>query len=82
MIFWTGDNNDHSYADHEDNTTEASLYATDFFRKNFPNTVLFPIHGNHEFNPHNLQNMSSDEPDPVVKILSEAWEPWFTPEVK
>jgi len=82
MILWTGDSNDHTLSNHSRDTTEATNYATKFFLKTFPNTVLFPIHGNHEFNPSNLQNMSLTEPDPIIESLSKTWEKWLTPDVQ
>ncbi|CAI2362825.1 unnamed protein product [Moneuplotes crassus] len=82
MILWTGDSNDHTLSDHERDTTEASKYVTKFLLKTFPDTVLFPIHGNHEFNPSNLQNMSLSGSDPIIETLADSWESWMIPKVQ
>ena len=82
IILWTGDTNDHTLSDDLKDTIEPTKYATEFFLKTFPNTVLFPIHGNHEFRPANLQNMSLSEPDPIIETLSYAWKDWFTASVR
>lgn len=81
MFVWTGDNDEHAISTDVNVTTYASVYATKFFRKNFPNTVMFPIHGNHELNPMSVQDMRLDR-HPVFETLSEAWSPWFTGDVK
>ena len=41
---------------------------------------MFPIHGNHEFDPMNAQDMTL-ELDPVIDIISNAWRHWLTDEV-
>ena len=46
----------------------------------FPNSAIFPIHGNHEFAPKNSQDFSNK--DVVAQKLSETWSEWLTPEVK
>jgi sphingomyelin phosphodiesterase len=80
FIVWTGDNNDHGIYDDPNVTTNATFHITRIFNEIFPNTVIFPIQGNHESNPMNLQNFERE--DPVVDNLAEAWSDWMTPKVK
>lgn len=81
MFIWTGDSDEHAISNDPYVTTHGAVYATDFFVKHFPNTVMFPIHGNHELNPMNAQDMRIEK-HPVFETLSETWSHWFTEEVK
>lgn len=80
FVLWTGDSNDHGVYKDPRVTTNATVEITNFFNTHSPKAIIFPIHGNHEFNPMNLQNFKQ-EPDPVVSILASTWKEWMTEDV-
>ena len=81
FILWTGDNTSHGVSFNPRDTTNTTVQITKFVNKYWPKAVVFPIHGNHEFDPMNLQDISKKK-DPVIKILSKSWSHWLTPEVR
>lgn len=81
FIIWTGDNTAHSIEKDPHVTTNATVAITEFIENHSPDSVIFPIHGNHEFNPMNVQDFNK-KIDPVIEYVSEAWSKWLTPEVK
>ena len=81
FILWTGDNTNHGISFNPKDTTNTTVQITKFVNKYCSNAVVFPIHGNHEFDPMNLEDLSKKN-DPVIKILSKSWSHWLTPEVR
>jgi len=81
FIAWTGDNPDHGIYKDPSMTTNATIQVTNFIETHSPESVVFPIHGNHEFNPMNTQDFNI-EIDPVVEFVANSWEHWLTPEVR
>lgn len=80
FIIWTGDNVAHDVEKTPFDAVNPTLLITDFIKEQFPNAVVFPIQGNHEFSPMNLQDMSLGVKDEQIKLLSEAWKDWLSPE--
>jgi sphingomyelin phosphodiesterase len=80
FITWTGDNPDHGIYKDPRTTTNATLQVTKFIEEHTPNAIIFPIHGNHEFDPMNTEDFYLDV-DPVIDFVSDAWAHWLTPEV-
>lgn len=80
FVIWTGDNVAHDVEKTPYDAVRPTLMITDFIKENFPNTVVFPIHGNHEFSPMNLQDMSLGEKDEQIRLMAEAWKDWLSPE--
>ena len=80
LIVWTGDSNNHGIQFTADDTLNSTFILTKELNNMFPNSAIFPIHGNHEFAPMNSQNFS--EPDFIARKLSETWSEWLTPEVE
>ena len=81
FILWTGDNVDHGQYLRDKDTATTTVFVSDFAKKNCPNAIIFPIHGNHEFVGMGQEDFSMEK-NPVVAILSKAWSNWLTPEVK
>lgn len=55
FILWTGDNVPHdSWRETNERVGEAVEKITKYFEDHFHNSILFPIHGNHEFVPSNM----------------------------
>uniref|UniRef100_A0A7S3NWK0 Sphingomyelin phosphodiesterase n=1 Tax=Euplotes crassus TaxID=5936 RepID=A0A7S3NWK0_EUPCR len=79
FIVWTGDNPDHGIYKDPKISTEATVIITDMINAHSKNTTIFPIHGNHEFDPMNIQDFSL-EVDPVIQIVANAWKHWMTEE--
>lgn len=77
FIVWTGDNIQHTVDENPEDTSNNTVLISEFVQKYSPSSVVFPIHGNHEFNPMNSQNFSKSL-DPVVDRISESWRPWLT----
>jgi hypothetical protein len=63
FVIWTGDNVAHDVEKTPLDAVAPTLMITSFIKEKFPNTVVFPIQGNHEFSPMNLQDMSLGEKD-------------------
>jgi len=81
FVIWTGDSADHGIYDDPMITTKGAAIVSKDLDEMFKDSIIFPIHGNHEFAPSNNQNMSETENE-VIDILAETWETWITPEVK
>ncbi|CAI2362663.1 unnamed protein product [Moneuplotes crassus] len=78
FTIWTGDNTDHGFHKNSRIATKASMEITKYFKKNFPEAVVFGIHGNHEIGPMSLQNFKEGA-DEAMKILAETWKDWMSP---
>lgn len=81
-IFWTGDNIAHEVERNPDVTTNATIQITHLVKAHSPKSIVFPIHGNHEFNPMNIQDFRKKDQDPVINLVGDVWSKWLTPEVK
>ena len=53
--------------------SQAAINMTDLFRKHLPGVPMFPIQGNHEFFPSNVQNFTDIANDPLVHLLADEW---------
>ena len=82
MIFWTGDNIAHEIERDPNVTTNATIQITHLVEAHSPESIVFPIHGNHEFNPMNVQDFRKKDQDPVINLVGNVWSKWLTPEVK
>lgn len=78
---WTGDNPDHGIYKDPTISTNATVKITKLIEEHSPDTTIFPIHGNHEFDPMNTQDFNLDL-DPVIEIVANSWEDWLTPEAQ
>ena len=79
LIFWTGDNIAHDiWMQSVEKNAEYTKVLTDVWRTHFPDTPVFPILGNHEFFPVNVQRF--DGVHPVIDRISEYWADWIGPE--
>mmetsp|Transcript_12579 Transcript_12579/g.11112 ORF Transcript_12579/g.11112 Transcript_12579/m.11112 type:complete len:446 (+) Transcript_12579:480-1817(+) len=82
FIIWTGDSVDHEVADMDPKvSTRGAVEISKDLDKLFESSIIFPVLGNHEFAPANIEDMSAND-DEVINILAEAWSNWLTPEVK
>lgn len=79
MVLWTGDSPDHGIYKDPRITTNATIQITEMIEKYSPETTVFPIHGNHEFDPMNTQDFNL-EVDPVIELVSQAWSHWLSEE--
>lgn len=79
MVLWTGDSPDHGIYKDPTITTNATIQITEMIEKYSPETTVFPIHGNHEFDPMNTQDFDL-EVDPVIQLVSQAWTHWLSEE--
>lgn len=77
FIAWTGDNIQHMVEEDPKETTNNTVIIAELVQQYSPDSIVFPIHGNHEFNPMNVQNMSKTN-DPVITYVSDAFKPWLT----
>ena len=82
MIIWTGDNIAHEVEKDPSITTNATIQITELVENHSPDSIVFPIHGNHEFNPMNVQDFRKKDKDLVINLVGNAWKLWLTPEVK
>lgn len=81
MIIWTGDNPDHAIYKDPTISTKATVMISEMIEEHSPNTTIFPIHGNHEFDPMNIQDFSLKD-DPVIEIVADSWKDWMTEEAR
>lgn len=81
FITWTGDNPDHGIYKDPTVSTNATIQITKLVEQYSPKSVVFPIHGNHEFDPMNTEDFNVKE-DPVIKLVADSWSHWLTPKVK
>lgn len=54
FIIWTGDNVAHDVVKTPFESAESTLLITDYIKEYYPDAIVYPIHGNHEFAPMNL----------------------------
>jgi len=82
FIVWTGDNVAHDPHKMAEESVEATLAITDYIKEHYPETIVFPIHGNHEFAPMNLQDLTFEDRETRVAIdkISDVWRDWLTEE--
>lgn len=82
FIVWTGDNVAHDPHKHASESVNATLEITNYIKKHYNDTVVFPIHGNHEFAPMNLQDLTFEDKETrdAIEDISEVWEDWMTKE--
>ena len=80
LILWTGDNPDHGVYKDPTVSTNATIRITNLIKEYSPNSIIFPIHGNHEFDPMNIQDFNL-EVDPVIDIVANSWKHWMPEEV-
>lgn len=81
FVVWTGDNKDHGIYLDPHITAAATVKISKFFKYHCPNTVMFPIQGNHEYAPMNTQDFYREH-SPVAEIIGEEWKEWLTDSVK
>jgi len=83
FIVWTGDNIAHDIHKSAEQSAEATLQITEYIKEHYPSTIVFPIHGNHEFAPMNLQDLTMEDRETrkVLDLIADAWEDWLTPDV-
>ena len=79
IIMWTGDNPDHDFHITPETSTNATLEITELMMEYIPETPIFSIHGNHEFDPMSVQDFNLDI-DPVIEIVANSWKDWLTEE--
>mmetsp|Transcript_5628 Transcript_5628/g.6362 ORF Transcript_5628/g.6362 Transcript_5628/m.6362 type:complete len:443 (-) Transcript_5628:63-1391(-) len=79
LFMWTGDNPDHGIYKDPKISTNATVKITKLIETHSPDTTIFPIHGNHEFDPMNTQDFNL-EVDPVIEIVANSWTNWLTKE--
>jgi len=76
LIFWTGDNIAHDIWEQSvDKNAYYTQVITSAVKEKFPNTPVFPILGNHEFFPVNVQSFNGIHP--VIDKISEYWKDWI-----
>lgn len=80
FIVWTGDNVAHDVLKSAFESAESTLLITQYVKENYPNAIVYPIQGNHEFSPMNLQDLS-EENNMVIDMISNVWRDWMTPDV-
>jgi len=80
FVAWTGDSTGHQIHNNPFITTKATKQVTLILERIFEKSVVFPIHGNHEFAPFNIQDMSKKNSE-EVELIADAWKDWMTPEV-
>lgn len=82
FIVWTGDNVAHDPHKHASESVNATLEITNYIKKHYNDTIVFPIHGNHEFAPMNLQDLTfeDEETREAIDNISEVWQDWMTEE--
>jgi hypothetical protein len=73
FILWTGDNIPHDIWNQSfEKNTKSSIILTKDFKEKFPEMTFYPIHGNHEYFPVNLDDFKQNNKQ--IKILAEQWE--------
>ena len=80
FFIWTGDNIAHDIHKLPEDSATATLQISEYVQQNFPEAIIFPIHGNHEFAPMNLQDLE-DPHDKVINWLADVWAEWMPEEV-
>lgn len=66
FVIWTGDNVAHVVEKTPLAAVKPTLLISQYMKKNFPNKVVIPIQGNHEFSPMNLQDMTLHDKDEQI----------------
>jgi len=80
FVTWTGDSTGHTIFMNPFVTTKGTELVTNELRRIFQKSIIFAIHGNHEFAPFNIQDMS-EKNDAVIELIADMWRPMMTPEV-
>ena len=80
MILWTGDNVAHDIVKTAEESATATLEITKYIKDVFPRSVVYPINGNHEFAPMNLQDLTKDHDD-AIDMIADVWKEWLTTDV-
>jgi sphingomyelin phosphodiesterase len=81
MILWTGDNIDHEVWEQTQATQTVNTYdATQYLKQYFPNTIIYPMFGNHEAFFADQFDTVSNGSAWLTDELGEIWEDLLTPE--
>ena len=76
LILWTGDNIAHDiWQQSVDTNTKYTEILTNIFKLKLPNIPVFPVLGNHEFYPVNVQDFVDGEP--VIDRIGRMWREWI-----
>jgi len=76
VIFWTGDNTAHDvWLQSVEENAYYTHVLTDRVKEIFPDTPVYPVLGNHEFFPVNVQRF--DGVHPVIDKIAEDWAEWL-----
>lgn len=79
LIFWTGDNIAHDVWEQSvEKNSYYTKYITDIIKEKLPNVPVYPILGNHEFFPVNVQSFDGNHP--LIDNIAEYWADWLGPE--
>ena len=76
FIIWTGDNVAHDVLKSPFESAKSTLLITDYIKEHYPEAIVYPIQGNHEFSPMNLQDLN-EKNNPVIDMISNVWRDWL-----
>ena len=83
LIFWTGDNSAHNvWNNNNDEVTTATVNLTRMIQEHFDDTnvSVYPIHGNHDTWPVNVEDFSSPNSNININGFAELWLDWLNAE--
>jgi sphingomyelin phosphodiesterase len=79
FIIWTGDNVAHDVLKSPFESANATLLITEYIKEHYEDTIVYPIQGNHEFSPMNLQDLN-EKSNVVIDMISNVWRDWLPEE--
>ena len=83
IFFWTGDNSAHNvWENNNDEVTASTINITKIIQEHFVDTNIsvFPIQGNHDTWPVNVEDFTLPNSNIQVEGLLESWAEWLEPE--
>lgn len=83
ILFWTGDNSPHNvWSNSNEEVAEATASITKIIQAHFDNTNIsvYPIQGNHDTWPVNVQDFSAPNSNIPINAFSDLWLDWLEPE--
>lgn len=83
IIFWTGDNSPHNVWENDNSeVSNATARITSVLKQHLNGTTIsvYPIQGNHDTWPVNVQDFSSPNSNIPINGFAPTWDGWLEPE--
>jgi sphingomyelin phosphodiesterase len=79
VLFWTGDMSPHNvWENSHEEVAEVNYVVAKQMQEIFGESLMiYPLQGNHDVFPVNVQSFSPSNPNPVIKNLTTVWDYWL-----